>query len=119
MNRSRIDAFLSYLLVLIGSAYVLIFNRRDNFARYHANQSLGLLLFCVGVFGGWVVIAWVVALIPVAGPALAVSLFALVIAAWIFAVVAWINGMVNALNGVVSPLPMIGRWIEGLPFARV
>ncbi len=119
MVRSRFDAFISYLLILVGGLYVLIFNRRDNFARYHANQSLGLLVFCAGVFAGWAVIAWVVAWIPVAGPSLAVSLFALVIAAWIFAVVAWISGMANALNGVVAPLPMIGRWIEGLPFARI
>ncbi len=118
MDRSRIDAFLSYLLILVGSLYILIFQRRDNFARYHANQALGLILFSVGLFVGWALIGWLVILIPLVGPVLAVSFFALVIGGWIFVVVAWLIGMINALNGVVAPLPLIGRWAEGLPFAR-
>ncbi|BAJ62917.1 DUF4870 domain-containing protein [Anaerolinea thermophila] len=116
MDRSRITAFLSYLILFLGSLYVLIFERRDDYARYHALQALGLVFFSAGVFLGWVVLGFLLAWIPIIGPVLSASLFALVIAAWIFAVVAWVMGMVNATRGLIAPLPLIGRWAEKLPF---
>jgi uncharacterized membrane protein len=119
MDRSRITAFLSYFVLFLGSLYVLIFERHDDYARYHALQALGLVFFAAGVFVGWAVLGFLVAWIPLVGPVLSISMFALVIAAWIFAVVAWVIGMANAVRGLIAPLPLIGRWAEKLPFGQI
>lgn len=117
-NPNRVLAFLTYLLPIVGSLFVLLFGRRNALALYHACQSLALFLGVIVVPVGWAVIGWLVAQIPVAGPILAVALFALVIAAAIAVVVGWLTGLANALRARFIPIPVFGGWGDRT-FARL
>lgn len=112
---SRLVAFLSYLLGLIGWLYVLAFLRRDVFARYHAKQSLGITILAVGMPAIWIAAAWGASWIPLAGPVVAAASFSLVIATYALVVICWIVGMVHALRAKVKPVPVVGRWAERIP----
>jgi uncharacterized membrane protein len=110
MNESikRFPALLAYLLPVVGWIYILIFERKSVFVMFHLKQALGLFGFLLSVATGWVILAWLIAMIPY-GFILSVSLFTLVIAALIFGVVAWISGVINVLRGKVTFLPLVGR----------
>lgn len=73
----------------------LLTNPESDFAKYHANQGLLLLLtFLVINTVGWVipVIGWLI-ILPIGNIAL---------------LVLFIMGLINALNGEKKPLPVIG-----------
>jgi uncharacterized membrane protein len=108
-------AFLAYLLSVLGWLYILLFHKKDEFAVYHAKQSLALTLAVIGAPALWVVVGWIVSWIPYIGFILAVSLFALLMALYFALVVAWIVGMVNALQARRAPIPVVGRWAERIP----
>ena len=108
-------AFLAYLLSVLGWLYVFIFHRKDEFALYHAKQSLALTLAVIGAPVLWIVVGWIVSWIPYIGFILAVSLFALLMALYFALVFAWIVGMVNALQAKRAPIPVVGRWAERIP----
>lgn len=110
----RFPAFIAYLLPVVGWLYVILFERKNPFAMFHARQALGLLLFLAAVFGGWAVAGYILALIPYVA-VLSVVLFTLVIVAYIAGFVIWIIGMANALQGKVALLPLFGRIANGLP----
>ena len=113
MNGSKRQlAFIAYLVPVFGWLYVLLFQRKDEFAVYHAKQSMVLTITAVAAPLIWVVVAWVLTLIPMVGPILAVSLFALVILIYLFLGVVWIMGMANALQALTKPLPIVGGWAE-------
>jgi uncharacterized membrane protein len=105
---SRISAFIAYLLLIVGWLFVLIFRRNDDFARFHARQSLALTVTVIIIPLAWAAFAWVITWIPYVGFILAASTFALVIALAIIWVVVWIVGMANALRGVQKPVPIFG-----------
>jgi uncharacterized membrane protein len=105
-------AFLAYLLSVLGWLYVLLFQREDKLAVYHAKQSLGLTLAAIGAFVGWALGAWILSWIPLVGPLIAAALFAQLILVYLFLGAAWIIGMVYALQAKVKSLPLIGRWVE-------
>lgn len=105
-------AFLAYLLSIVGWLYVLLFHGEDEFAVYHAKQSMTLTIFAVVAPVIWAVGAWILAWVPLAGPLLAATLFALVIGIYIFLAVTWIVGMVYAWQAKMKPLPVIGGWAE-------
>ena len=111
----RYAAFLAYLIPLIGSIYVLAFQRKNSFAVFHARQSLGMLIFLIGSFLAWFVAGYILALIPYM-LIFSVALFCLVITAFVFVIVAWILGMSNALKGRVVMLPIFGGFANSLPF---
>jgi len=115
-NSSKIFAFLSYLLLVPGWLFVLLFRRKDPYAQFHARQSLLLNIFVFLLFVLWFVLTWLVIAIPIAGPIFAWFCFAIVIACLIFALYAWVSGLVRSLQAVQKPLPIIGRWTEKLPF---
>ncbi len=109
---NRLNACIAYLPV-IGWIYVLILQRKDPFAMFHARQSIGLFLFWIATLLAWVVVGWLLAWIPY-GAIFSVALFALVIAAFIFGVVTWIIGLVAALQGRVTLLPIFGGFANRL-----
>jgi uncharacterized membrane protein len=116
VNKSeRLAAFLSYLLGVPGCLYALIVRRQDSLARYHAKQSLGITLVAVAVPIVWVIVAWIVAWIPLVGPSVAAASFSLVIATYVLLIVCWIVGMIYALQAKVQPVPVVGRWAAQLP----
>ena len=115
---SRIAAFLTYLLLVIGWAYVLVARRGDSLAMFHVRQSIILALSAIVAVIAWVVFGWVMGLVPLLGPPLSIASFALVIAAMIYLAIMWVVGMVWALQGKAQslPIPIIGRWADRLPF---
>jgi uncharacterized membrane protein len=107
---NRTLAFLAYLLSIFGALYVLVFQRNDRLAAYHAKQSLTLSLVAIGAIVAWLVGCWVLCWIPLVGPLLAAALFSQVILLVGFLSVVWVLGMVRALQSKVLPLPVVGKW---------
>ncbi len=117
-KQNRTLAFLAYLIPVIGPLLVLLFNRKNGFALYHACQALALTVAAVIVPLAWVVFGWILIWLPLAGPVLAVSLFALVISAYIAIIIGLIFGLVNSLRGQTSAALVFGGWGESL-FLRI
>jgi uncharacterized membrane protein len=111
----RINAFVAYLLPVIGWLYLLVFQRKDDFAMFHLKQAIGNFLLVIVVSLGWVVVAWGITWIPY-GFLVGMALFSLVLSALAVAVVSWLMGMINALRGQVVFLPIMGRMAHRLPF---
>lgn len=83
-------------------AYILFFvplltNPDSQFAKFHANQ--GLILLIAGLVLNIISSFLMVVLIG----------FLLMPLAWLFVIVLAIMGIVNALNGEMKPLPLIGN----------
>lgn len=115
---NRTLAFLAYLVPLLGPLAVLLFNRKNLFAVYHACQALALLLIAILAPLLWGVTAWLVTWVPFAGVLLGASLFALVITVYIAILIAWVAGLVNSLRGQIQPVPILGGWGDQL-YARL
>jgi len=115
----RNAAFLAYLLPIVGWLYVLLFRRKDEFAVYHAKQSMMLTMTAVGAPAVWALFAWIVSWLPLAGPIISVALFALVILAYIFLAATWVIGMVYALQAKMKPVPVVGGWAERIPIGKL
>ncbi len=112
MSKRKTLAFLAYLLSILGWFYVLLFQREDELAVYHAKQSLGLTVIALGALVVWALGCWILCWVPLVGPLLAAASFAQVILVYIFLGAAWIIGMVYALQAKMKPLPMVGSWAE-------
>lgn len=113
---TKIYAFLSYLLLVPGWLFVLIFQRKDEHARFHAKQSMVLNLSAFLLLVIWFVITWLVIGIPIVGPLFAWFAFGIVIAFYIYVLIAWITGMVRSFQDNQKPLAIIGSWARKLPF---
>ncbi len=107
-ENSRILAALAYLLFPVGWLFGF-FLQRNNFVRFHARQSLGLLFAAVIAPVVWAVVAWGLALIPIVGPLVAAALFGVVIAVWLGVIVVALWGAVNGLRGKREVAPVFGR----------
>lgn len=83
-------AILAYFIFFLP----LILAPNSQFAKYHANQGLIILIagIVIMVFGMVPVIGWVVA------PIASIGLFIL-----------WILGIINASKGEMKPIPFIGN----------
>jgi uncharacterized membrane protein len=112
---SPFPALIAYIPV-IGWLYVYFTQRQNPLAVFHLRQSVGLFLFLVATFVIWVIVGYLIALIPYMA-VFSVALFTIVIAIYIFGVVAWVAGIVNALNNRSTPLPFFGQWANRLPIA--
>ena len=84
MSKQKVLAFLAYLLSVLGWLYVLLFQRKDKLAVYHARQSLVLTLVVVGSFVTWLLGAYVLSWIPLVGPLIAAATFSQVILTCLF-----------------------------------
>lgn len=116
MKNSRLFAFIAYLLFVPGWLVVFLFRRKDEFSRYHAQQSFALNLIALLSICVWFVITWLVIAIPIAGPMFAWFLFAIIIAEAIWLLVIWMTGMAYVIRSEMSPLPLVGGWASKLPF---
>lgn len=115
----RNAAFLAYLLPIFGWLYVLLFHRKDEFAIYHAKQSVMLTMTAIGAPAAWAVVAWIVSWLPLAGSIVAAALFALVIFIYIFLAAIWVIGMVHVLQAKMKPVPVLGGWAERIPIGKL
>ena len=115
MSKQRVLAFLAYLLSVLGWLYVLLFQRDDKLAVYHAKQSLVLTLVAIGSLAMWLLGSWAISWVPLVGPLIAAATFSQVVLVYIFLTVAWMMGMVRALQAKMQPLPLVGKWGERIP----
>jgi len=113
---NKIFAFLSYLLLIPGWLFVLIFRRKYPSELIHARQSLVINLVPLLGLVLWFLFTWLVVAIPIMGPLVAWFAFALFIVVAIFLIIMWIIGMVRALRGQQKPLAIVGGWAAKLPF---
>jgi uncharacterized membrane protein len=113
---SKLSAAFAYVPV-IGWLYVLLTQRSNPLAVFHLKQSIGLFLFLIGVLVTWMIVAYVLAWLPLMA-ALGAALFTVVMVAYLYGAVAWIMGLINALNNRATPLPVFGQWANRLPIGR-
>ena len=114
-NSSRILAFLCYLLLVVGAVFVLIFQRKDEFAAFHARQSLALVLAALVAPAFWYAVAWLVLWVPQVGGPLAFALFSGVLAAYLAILFGWLRGLVDSLTAQQRAVPFFGGWARYLP----
>ena len=107
-STSRVFAFIAYLLLAIGWLVVMLVRRNDSFAVYHARQSLRLTLVAIALPLAWVVLGYIVTIVPLAGPFVAVTAFTLVLAGYFALVIAWGAGLINAARGRSAAPPFFG-----------
>ena len=113
---NKIFAFLSYLLLVPGWLFVLIFRRKHPSELGHARQSLMITLVPLLALVLWFVLTWLLLAIPIMGPMTAWFAFAVVLAVGIFLIALWFAGMIRALRGDQKPLAIVGGWAAKLPF---
>ncbi len=111
---NRFPAFLAYFLLIFGCLYVFIFQRKDEFAVYHAKQSLLIILMALVTPMVWAAVTWLLSWLPF-GFLLGMALFSLVIATYIFLATIWLLGMLHVSQTETKPLPIIGDWAKWLP----
>jgi uncharacterized membrane protein len=111
---SRFSALVAYLLPVLGWLYVLIFQRKDRFALYHAKQAAMITIVAILAPLVWLVGGWLLMFLPY-GAILAMALFSLVIAIYFFLLYLCILGMANVSQTKIKRLPLIGEWGEQLP----
>lgn len=114
-NSSRTLAFLSYILLVVGALFILFFRRQDEFAAYHARQSLLLVVGAVLAPIVWYVAAWLVMWIPGVGGALGLGLFSGVLGVYLALIYGWLRGLVGSLRAERNPIPLFGEWVRYLP----
>jgi uncharacterized membrane protein len=115
VRENRLAAFLASLLPVIGWVYVLLFHRHDKLAVFHTRQSMAIVGMAVAAFVLWLIAGWLIAMIPLAGPLLAIVSFSLVFVLYLGLIIVWIIGMVRAWQAQQQPLPLVGRWAARLP----
>ena len=113
---NKIFAFISYLLLVPGWLFVLIFRRKQPSELLHARQSMVINLALILGLVLWFVLTWLLVAIPIMGPLVAWFAFAHFIVVAIFLGIVWIIGMVRALSGQQKPLAIVGGWAAKLPF---
>jgi uncharacterized membrane protein len=99
---------------VIGWIYLGLFQSKNQFARFHMRQSVGLFLFLILITAAWGMVAWLLAWIPYAF-VFGIALFSLPLASYIFGTIAWMIGMINALRCREAYLPVIGSYSSRLP----
>ncbi|MEM6431938.1 MAG: hypothetical protein AAF708_22055 [Deinococcota bacterium] len=104
----RVLAILAYV-PLLGWLTALI--SRKSLVRFHVRQSLLLVGIALLGFVAWVVLGWLLALIPYVGPILAVALFALLAAVYVLVIINWVLGIVAASKGSEQAVPLTARWL--------
>jgi len=114
-SNSRILALLSYILFVVAPLYVLLFRRKDEFAAFHARQSLVIVAAAILAPLIWYVIAWLIMWIPQVGGPLGLGLFSGVLAAYITLVFGWVRGLLDSLRAEQRQVPLFGEWARYLP----
>ncbi|SDI08622.1 DUF4870 domain-containing protein [Winogradskyella thalassocola] len=97
-------AIIAYITIVgLIIAFVMNNDKKNQFAKYHITQSLGLALsgLTLGVIGLVPVLGWLINIIGV---------FVLLYM--------WIMGLINAINEIEKPLPFLGthyiKWFNNL-----
>ena len=108
-DERRIFAALAYVLPVVGGIIALIADGGNRLTRVHARQSIGAVLALILSFFLWAAGGYVISLIPIAGPIVAIALFSLVIAIAIFLAANWLISLAMALRGEERTIPLANR----------
>ncbi|MFD2916594.1 DUF4870 domain-containing protein [Psychroserpens luteus] len=103
-NEGKNIAIIAYI-TLIGLiiAFVMNNDKKNEFAKYHIKQSLGLALtgLALGMIGMIPILGWIINIL---------GIFVLLYM--------WIMGLINAINGQEKPVPILGNkyleWFKNL-----
>ena len=98
-NNSKLFAFISVLLTIVGFLIALIFRRDDDYIMFYAKQSLGIFILQA--------IAKIASLVPFTGDLVAVPL-------WILFFVLCVIALINSLSGQKKLTPLIGKWSNAI-----
>ena len=110
----RLFAMLAYALPLLGGIIGLAADRANPLTRTHAQQSIAAVLTLALSFVVWAAVGYLVGLIPIVGPIIAISLFSLVIAMFIFLAANWLIGLAVAMRGQERTIPFANRLVKRL-----
>ncbi len=113
-DKGRVFAVLAYLLPVVGGIIGLIVDGGNPLTRVHARQSIGAALALGLSFVAWAVIGYVISLVPIAGPIVAIALFSFVIAMAVFLAANWILSLLMALRGEERTIPFGNRIVVRL-----
>lgn len=108
-NNGRLFAILAYIVPVIGGIIGIVVNGDNALTRKHSQQTIGAILTMVVAFLIWVIVGFIIALIPFVGPIATVCLFALIIAYYILLGVSWIVGLIYAIQGRDMEFPIASR----------
>ena len=104
VDKNKIFGILAYLGILF--LVPLLAAKESPFARYHTNQGVVLFIAAIVAWIANVILAMILAFIPVIGWILIILLnFGILIGILALVVI----GIINAANGVCKPLPLIGN----------
>ena len=95
ITEGKTTAIIAYI-TLIGLIIAFVQNqdKKNEFAKFHMVQSLGLLLtgFALGMIGIIPILGWIIYFF---------GIFVLLFM--------WIKGLINAINGKKEPVPILGK----------
>tara|TARA_R110002073_G_scaffold279026_1_gene442924 strand:- start:180550 stop:180912 length:363 start_codon:yes stop_codon:yes gene_type:complete len=97
-SEGKTTAIIAYITIIgLIIAFVMNSEKKNEFAKYHIKQSLGLALtgLCLGMIGIIPILGWLINL---------VGIFVLLFM--------WIMSLINALNEKESPAPILGKKYE-------
>lgn len=104
INEGKNIAIIAYITIIgLIIAFVMNTDKKNDFAKYHIKQSLGLALtgLALGLIGIIPILGWIINIL---------GIFVLIYM--------WIMGLVNAINGLEKPLPILGNkyleWFKNL-----
>jgi uncharacterized membrane protein len=103
-NEGKNIAIIAYITIIgLIIAFVMNNDKKNDFAKYHIKQSLGLALtgLALGLIGMIPILGWIINIL---------GIFVLLYM--------WIMGLVNAINGQDKPVPILGNkyleWFKNL-----
>lgn len=108
-GEGRMFAALAYVLPVVGGVIGLIADGDNPLTRVHARQSIATVVALILTFFVWAAVGYVLSLIPIAGPIVAIALFSLVIAMAAFLAANWVFSFIIALRGEERTIPFANR----------
>jgi len=98
----NLEALIAYLGVWITGLIILLLEKKSEYVRFHAMQSLITFL-------GITILSWILAFVPFVGGLLYELL-------WLLGIILWIVGMIKAYQGERYKFPFVGdlaeQWLE-------
>lgn len=98
-ENSRLYAFLTAFLSIVGFAIALIAWKKDDYVMYYAKQSL--IIFVIGIIAG--ILQNIVLFFPIIGYLISIALNILVF-------IAWLMSWIYALSGEKKGVPIVIDW---------
>ena len=107
----RAFAVLAYLIPLVGGIIGLAVDGSNPLTLNHARQSIAAVLTMILSFLVWIVGGYLIGLIPIIGPIVAISLFSLVMAMAVFLLVNWVYSLIVAARGQERTIPFANKMV--------